>query len=176
MPAYYMTYACSWGDQQNALVDMMTAYHSVKISLCPLSTNDARSTSQSIRLDPRAVRMLHISPRHAMLHASFISACLDERSMVFSSVMVSLTRHDSGGVALAINSQQQHQSQGHISVPPERFVTLSADMHRRRWHLHVCVALGRIDITVASRKEQAQWAALLKHRRPFSRAISTTIC
>ena len=108
-----------------------------------------------------------------MLNAAAIRTNISGLESAYPSCAVVGERLETGAVLLKITPASHHCRQVEeagaenkrpyvITLPCERLVSLTADMTRNRWYLHVGMASGRVDITAGSRKEQTQWFILLR--------------
>ena len=110
-----------------------------------------------------------------MLNAAVIRSNISGQEVTYTSCAVSVERRGSGAVLLSVTPLQYHHhhhreddddDEGElprtIALVAERLVSLTADMLRRKWYLHVGMASGRVDIAVDTRKEQTQWFILLR--------------
>ena len=101
-----------------------------------------------------------------MLHVAFIRALIDGQLAMLSSAMIYIERREDGGLLLYSCEHCTQTAPPHrralVTITTERVVVLTADVHRRRWYLHVSMASGMVDVTVLSRYQQSRWSAILK--------------
>ena len=93
-----------------------------------------------------------------MLHATLISSLIDGHSTSHAPSMIAVDTDDNGTIRL-MYSEIGAFGENTLSIPTERKVAATADMLRQRWYLHVSMPSGRVDITVASQKQQSGWLA-----------------
>ena len=110
-----------------------------------------------------------------MLHATQISTLIDGRSTTYAPSGISAHKHADGTLDVVFREEEVEGHAGHvenrITIPTERKISVTSDLHRQRWYLHVSMAAGRVDITVASHRQQSSWLVILL---PVDRRLTTT--
>lgn len=112
-----------------------------------------------------------------MLHASLVTAVIRGREASYTPCAITVTETPERGdlcLSLDVPASASLISHEHTAEPPatvqiilprERTISLTADMLRHRWYIHVHMASGRVDITVTSRRQQSTWFAVIHHQQ-----------